>query len=198
MELSAENIGRFFPYYLTEERKKGLLEALRDVPSRRYYATISDPEPLQGDGWRGLQVLRFNDGARDRIKGIVLTNSCDLAGDNTRLMPAQLNFAPLIVLDRYLDILRANGVAERRVDQHARDVRAQTVSDLFYLPADTNIGPEHIALLHDIHTIPMPVFDDDANRARVFSLSDVGFYLFVFKLSVHFCRLHENIDRSAG
>ena len=196
MELSAENLGKFFPYYLTEERKKGLLEALNNVPSRRYYANLADPEPLQGDGWRGLKVRRFEDGALDGIKGIVLTNSCDLAGENSRLMPVQVNFAPLISLDRYLNLLRTSGVSEQRTAQHATDVRAQLVSHLFYLPADGCIGPEHIAFLHDIHSIPMSAFSRDGEKARLFSLSDFGFYLFVFKLSVHFCRLHENIDRS--
>lgn len=196
MELSAENLSKFLPYYLTEERKKGLLEALKNVPSRRYYAKIPDPEPLQGDGWRALQVRRFEDGTRDGIKGIVLTNSCDIAGGNQRLSPVHLNFSPIISLDRYLDLLRASGVSEQRTTQHASDVRAQLVTHLFYLPADACIGPDHIAFLHDIHSIPMSAFARDSEKSRLFSLSDIGFYLFAFKLSVHFCRLHENIDRS--
>lgn len=198
MELSAENIEKFFPYYLTAERRAGLLAALKDPPSRRYYAQLADPEPLQGDGWRGLQVIRFEDGSRDRVQGIVLTNSCDLAGGNQRVMPVRLNFVPLINLDSYLECLRKGGVSEVRVSQHASDVRAQIISDLFYLPADYGVGPERIALFQEIYTIPMSVFSDDTAKARIFSLSDVGFYLFVFKLSVHFCRLHENIDRSVS
>lgn len=195
MELSTENLSKFLPYYLTEERKKGLLEALRNVPNRRYYGKIPDPEPLQGDGWSGLRIRRFEDGAADNIKGVVLTNSCDLAAGNERLMPVRLNFAPLVSLDRYLGLLRANGIAAARVEQHAQDVRAQLISDLFYLPADVAIGGEHIALLHDIHTIPISKFSPDGSTKRIFSLSYVGFYLFIFKLSVHFCRMHEAIDR---
>jgi hypothetical protein len=198
MEPSAENLERFFPYYFTEERKKGLLRALKDVPSRRYYARIPDPEPLQGDGWRGVPVLRFEDGSRTRVQAVILTNSCDIAGDNARLQSQQINFVPLIILDRYLELLRTNGISAERVDQHARDIRAQLITDIFYLPSDSEAGPERIALLHDIHTVPLPSFQNDQGKERLFSLSDVGFYLFIFKLSVHFCRLHENIDRSMG
>lgn len=196
MEPSAESLERFFPYYLSEERKKGLLRALKDVPSRRYYARTTDPEPLQGDGWGGIPVLRFEDGSRDRVQAIVLTNSCDIAGDNARLRPPQINFVPLIFLDRYLELLLKHGVAANRVDQHARDIRAQSITDIFYLPSDPEVGLERVALLHDIHTVPLPSFQSDQGKERLFSLSDVGFYLFIFKLSVHFCRLHENIDRS--
>ena len=197
MDLTAESVEKFFPYYLTEERKKGLLEALRDVSKRRYYAKTDDPEPLQGDGWQGLEVIRFEDGARARIGGIVLTNSCDLAADNSRISPARLNFSPLLSLDRYLELLRKNGIAGTRIAQHAKDIRDQIINDIFYMPSDGMVGMERIALLSDIHTIPMSAFQADSGKVRIFSLSEVGFYLFVFKLSVHFCRLHENIDRSA-
>lgn len=196
MELTAENLAAFFPYYLTEERKRGLLAALRDIPSRRYFASINDPEPLQGDGWRGLEILRFSDGTRDRIKGLVLTNSCDLAGGSKRVTPSQLNFVPLVAMKNYLGLLAASAVSEERIAQHSQDVRAQLITDLFYLPPDQTLAEEHIAVLSDVHTIPMAAFDKDTSKARLFSLSDVGFYLFVFKLSVHFCRLHESIDRS--
>ena len=92
MMLSADSLSKFFPYYLTEERKQGLLAALRQLPYQKpYYVRLDDPDPLQGDGWAGLQILRFEDGIRDRVKGIVLTNSCDLAADNSRLLPSRLS-----------------------------------------------------------------------------------------------------------
>ena len=197
MNLTEENLSKFFPYYLTDERKKGLLQALKQLPSQRsYYARLSDPEPLQGDGWVGLQIFRFEDGFRDRVKGIVITNSCDLAADNSRLVPTQLTFAPLVPLARYLSMLERNGVSPDRIKQHAIDIRAQFINSLFYLPAGQDLAEEHIALLLDLHTIPLPAFVEDSGKSRMFSLSDIGFYLFVFKLSIHFCRLHENIDRS--
>ena len=197
MEPSVENLSKFFPYYLTEERKKGLLTALRDLPTQKsYYARLADPEPLQGDGWAGLQIFRFEDGIRDRVKGMVITNSCDLAADNSRIAPSHLTFAPLMPLAAYLSMLERNGISQARIAQHADDIRAQAINSLFYLPAAQDVAEEYIALLFDLHSIPLPAFVKDANKCRVFSLGDIGFYLFVFKLSVHFCRLHEKIDRS--
>ena len=94
-------------------------------------------------------------------------------------------------------MLRKNGIEDSRVVQHAKDIRDQIINDIFYLPADGMVGVERIALLSDTHTIPMSAFQAESGKVRMFSLSEVGFYLFIFKLSVHFCRLHENIDRSA-
>lgn len=197
MDLPADSLSTFFPYYFTEERKRGLLSALKQLPLQKpYYAKLADPEPLQGDGWSGLQILRFEDAARTRITGIVITNSCDLTADNARLVPSKLTFAPLIPLSGYLSVLERGGVTKERILQHAGDIRAQAVNSMFYLPSTHDLIEEHVALLFDLHTVPTQAFEQDDGKRRVFSLSDIGFYLFVFKLSVHFCRLHENIDRS--
>lgn len=189
-------LDKYFPYYLSAERKRGLVQALKDVPTRNYYATLTDPEPLQGDGWRKLQLFQFETGARDKVSGLLLTNSCDLAKDNSRLTFPNINFVPLVNFSGYLQLLLKCGKTEERVNQHAKDIREQKVSDLFYLPALAIDAPEFIAPLNNIHTMPITAFNESEDKARLFSLSDVGFYFFVFKLSVHFCRLHENIDRS--
>ena len=49
-------------------------------------------------------------------------------------------------------------------------------------------------LLDDLHSMPIELHGQAAEK--LFTLSMAGFYLFVLKLSVHFCRLHENVDRS--
>jgi hypothetical protein len=53
---------------------------------------------------------------------------------------------------------------------------------------------DHIALLDDLHTLPLGMFQK-ADRPKLFTLSQVGFYLFVVKLSIHFCRFSEGISR---
>ena len=73
-------------------------------------------------------------------------------------------------------------------------IRAQGVTSIFYLPADDLLEEEHVALLDDLHSMPLEAHGQAAEK--LFTLSMAGFYLFVFKLSVHFCRLHENVDRS--
>ncbi len=191
----AENLSRYFPYYLTAERKDGLLAALNDLPNARYYTNIDDPEPLQGDGWSGFQVINFDNGSRDSIRGVVLTNSCDMASDNIRLTPPLVSFVPLISVANYERALLKSGIDKKRVESRLNEARKQKVTDLFYLPTGTNMEHEHFAYLSDVHTMTLRSFNA-AKRERIFCLSDAGFYIFLFKLAVHFCRMHENIDRS--
>lgn len=49
--------------------------------------------------------------------------------------------------------------------------------------------------LDDLHTVPLHAFERVAEKKKLFTLTLVGFYLFLFKLSVHFCRFHEEVAR---
>ena len=66
---------------------------------------------------------------------------------------------------------------------------------MFYLPKGGALEDEYVALLDDLHSIPAHAFERVAEKKKLFTLSMVGFYLFLLKLSVHFCRFHENVAR---
>ena len=55
-----------------------------------------------------------------------------------------------------------------------------------------HLEEDYVVLLDDLHSIPLASHPGDQ---KLFTLSMAGFYLFIFKLSVHFCRLHEHVDR---
>lgn len=74
-------------------------------------------------------------------------------------------------------------------------MKFSTESFLFYLPKGGELEEDHVALIHDAHTLPLSSFQAQQSRRKLFTLSQVGFYIFLFKLSVHFCRFHEKIHR---
>jgi hypothetical protein len=49
--------------------------------------------------------------------------------------------------------------------------------------------------LDNIHSIPYTSHLKNSGRKKLFTLSNTGFYMLVFKLSIHFCRLQENVQR---
>lgn len=83
MIVSSDTIDAHLPFYLTGEQKESLARALADFYERpiNYYISLYPDQMLQGDGWRGLEILRFEDGKRRRVKGIILSNTCDVAPD---------------------------------------------------------------------------------------------------------------------
>jgi hypothetical protein len=196
MTLTKDSLQAQIPYYLTQEAKNGLLKALGDFPKKTQYYTQRYPnEVLQGDGWAKLELIRFENGQREQIKGVVLSNSCDIDPTNKRDAPPKITFAPVIKLSSYENLLLSKGMTQKQIDDRFEAIREQRVSTMFYLPKGGELGEEHVALLDDLHTLPFQIFEANTERKKLFTLSMVGFYVFVFKLSFHFCRFHENIER---
>ena len=150
---------------------------------------------LQGDLWSKVEIVNYETGARKPVKAIVLSNSCDIDETNRRDLPPLVTVAPLIPLARYEALLTGMGVNPFRVASQLLNIRRNAVTDIFYLPIGSAVKEEHIALLSDVCTVPISKFSAGSAAVKMTSLSLVGFYLFLFKLSVHFCRFHENVDR---
>ncbi|TKC83434.1 hypothetical protein FAZ69_23365 [Trinickia terrae] len=196
MSISFERLEDHIPPYLTKQAKEGLAKALADFPRAiGYYLNRYWDELLQGDGWAGLDVVNLESGDRKKVKGIVLSNSCDIDVGNDRAIPPRLVFAPLVSLDRYVESLRGAGIEAGSIENKLQAIREQSVTSIFYLPKGSALTEECIALLDNLHTVPLDRFTSDKDRKKLFTLDTVGFYLFLFKLSVHFCRFHENVAR---
>ncbi|MGQ0591371.1 MAG: hypothetical protein ACT4QB_01645 [Gammaproteobacteria bacterium] len=119
-----------------------------------------------------------------------------MAPENERDLPINIVFAPIIPLSAYGASLTQRGIESDRIREKIAAIKEQRITTLFYLPAGGSLDTDHIALLDDIHTMPAKAFETEGGNGKVFTLSQIGFYLFIFKLSVHFCRLHENVNRT--
>jgi hypothetical protein len=196
MEITQESIRDQIPYYLSQSAKENLAKALDRFPRQiDYYIDRYKNEHLQGDGWTTVDVFNFEDGTRKTIKALLLSNSCDIDPENKRDLPVKLSFASMVKLRRYIDLLVKSGFEQKKIDAKIMAIKEQRVTSLLYLPKGADLEEDYIALLDDVHTVPYQAFNLREEKKKLFTLSNVGFYLFVLKLSVHFCRLHEEIDR---
>lgn len=195
MEL--EQIKDQIPYYLTKEQGEGLLLELEKYNEKTsLYTGLHSDSYLQGDGWRGFQIFDFASEKKQHVRGILLSNSCDVDPSNTRSLPSKVTFAPLIKFNRFKSMLAENGISQNRIDNIAGSIQRQENTQFFYLPSQPPLDDEYIVWLSDIHSMPAEVFIGSENQVKLFTLNLTGFYLFLLKLSIHFCRFHENVDRS--
>lgn len=203
MALSDDAFKVNIPYYLVSppEQKAFLkeLEALRSGSAKGYYISPgNDPfagEVLQGDCWSGFQLFIFSSGTARGVKGIVLSNSCDITPENGRTIPPKVVFAPVVKLSQLAMRFRSAGLSDSQVDAKLKAIRAQEVTSLFYFPQGASLSEDYVVNLDDLHSMPFETFNAGSAKTKHFTLSMAGFYMFVFKLSIHFCRLHENVDR---
>lgn len=196
MSLTLDEIDSYLPTYLTKEQKEGFIKELKNFPHCNFYMQKMQSEVLQGDGWTGFDVFNFVTGDRRSVRAIVLSNSCDIAPENTRTMPPRITVAPLISASKYEKLLVSKGVAEKRIASIFEQLQKQLVTSAFYLPKGGALSEDHFAFLEDVHSLPTPYFLQKSTRSKLFTLSQVGFYLFLMKLSIHFCRMHEGVDRN--
>jgi hypothetical protein len=199
-----EDFKTYLPKYLSLEAQTSLYSELSQFPSnidsRLYTLRLREEKTLfQGDGLASLWVADLPSQRIDKARVMVLSNTCDIAQDNKRLLGPRLLYCPVISLSKYENLLRAqqNLPATFNPADHFDAIRKQHNSSLFYLPKNDKLGEEAIALLDRINNCDaQAVALDELLRNRLFTLSDYGFYLFLFKLSLHLTRIREGVARN--
>jgi len=150
---------------------------------------------LQGDGWRGFQLLLFESGQRRSVRGLILSNSCDVDPTNPREVPARVVFAPLVKLAAFKALLDVSGIGAERVAAKIEAIKAQKTTNIFYLPAGGPLEESYVVRFDEAQSMPVAAHIESPDRQKLFTLSNTGFYMLVLKLSVHFCRLQERVNR---
>lgn len=201
MEFDADTLKQQVPFYLTSADKARLMQEIeaiaggQSVPfSLSEYHDFSEGEILQGDSWARFELFNHHDRQCRPVRGLVLSNSCDIAQDNARDLPTRVTFSPLVRLSNFEAVLRDKGVSPEAINAKLASIRQQGTSNIFYLPEGGKIDSEYIIRLDDIHSIPTELFLS-SERELLFRLNMTGFYMLTFKLSIHFCRLQEQVDR---
>lgn len=203
-KISLEEIRKFLPTFLSQGSEDAFVDEithfLRHSENQPPYTeALRDQNFIfQGDGLEGLLIINLPDTTTKRGAGIVLSNSCDINPLNERVFEASLCYAPIFSLPAYLDALRRQ-FPEERVASHERDLRRQTITQIFFLPKGGKLTNDAIVFLDRIISIANQAIDrNDLSDRRLFTLSDFGAWLFTLKLSIHFCRIRDKVDRVAG
>lgn len=184
------------PYYLTKEAGEGILKELASYNCKTDIFLQREIEGiLQGDGWRGFTLYDFQSSSTRSVRAIVISNSCDIDATNKREMPTQVTFVPLMKLSKVEEVFLNSGCSQQAVSQKIKDIRAQKVTSFFFIPGQGTLDDDYVAWLSNVHSMPMASFTATESKQRLFTLNMTGFYLFLFKLSIHFCRFHERVDR---
>ena len=198
-----DDLRLFLPKYLSADNYSRLISQLRDYPAnidQRMYTTGLEPNVIyQGDGVSNMPVVSV-DNLSLGVKNcpcIILSNTCDMDEANTRLFPTTIMYAPIIDLQKYESTLRLKGVSPSKISNHLADIKAQKVTSIFYLPSTGNMGDSIVFLDRILNVGQRSIERSSYATRRLFSLSDYGFYLFVFKLSIHFSRIREGVNRGS-
>lgn len=208
--MDLDEIKLYLPQYLSEDKLTELRKELRRFGSGndswKYFTDRlkSEPTLFQGDGTVAV-VCSLPDTRIQDAPVLLLSNTCDMALENPRLNPSRIMYAPILNLEKYIERLYASGVDEERINNHITDIKNQQISQIFYLPtsvlgSEGNAVSGHDSIVFFDRTMSIaltPKNVEDMLSSRLFTLSNYGFYLLLLKLSYHFTRIQEKVDRSA-
>jgi hypothetical protein len=199
-----EDIKVYLPKYLSEESTTSLFKELSQFPDNidsRMYSGIAmkeNNEILQGDGLIDLLTINLPNPRIEPQKAIVISNSCDIDPNNERLYASSICYCPIINLQKFQNILKSKHSSHNytRIDQFISEITKQRVSQIFYLPRGEKLDYDGFIFFDKICCCDnAKVKRKDLYNRRLFTLSNYGFYLFLFKLSIHFTRIREVYDR---
>ena len=202
--MNLSEIEIFLPKYLSSTSKDELYSNLKNyqgkIDARVYTQALNNEKTIfQGDGVKGLPVifLPFTTINSD-IPVIILSNTCDIITDNNRLYENVITYAPLFNLEKYKQFQLTKGISSKIVETHIDDIKNQRITSILYFPQNNIIEDSYIFL----DKVNSCRFDNALLASlidnKVFTLSDFGFYLFLIKISMHFTRVKERIDRFSG
>jgi len=198
--ITPEEIKKYLPQYLSSTSEKELFDQINsDGIGDNYYAFEAPLKDkiLQGDGLAAMQVINLPDPTVKEAPAIVLSNTCDMDLDNKRAFPSQMVYAPILNLEKYEKGLLARKVdSEQSIKSFVDAIRRQRVTQVLYLPQGAGLKYEGIVFLDHLNHFPaMKWTSDDVKGNRLFTLSNYGFYTLLIKISIHFTRIKEGIDR---
>jgi hypothetical protein len=202
---SLEDIQKYLPEHLSLAETTEILREIDaqfpDVHPTRMYTTLHSAEKVifQGDGLIGLLYVHFPDESNYPQNCMVLSNTCDVDPSNEKgILPPSICYAPILRLDKVRDMFLASGLWKKdQAESRLEAIRTQKMTATFYLPRGGNLEAESVVILDRIcHCDSNSVPREEVPVRRLFTLSQIGAYLFYFKLSVHLLRMTDKVVRS--
>jgi len=200
--MKLEDFKLYLPKFLSTESDKELFDNLKDFPgnidTRIYTNYLADKEIIfQGDGINNMLFVNLPNPEIKPVPGMILSNTCDIDLVNIRNFPSQVVYAPIFNLEKYYDALVKN--SKKTVEQlssHIKSIKKQEITQIFYLPKVEGKIEESIVFFDRVCNLPNKLIErNNLNDRRLFTLSDYGAYLFLLKLSIHFTRIQDKVER---
>lgn len=200
--INLDDIKLYLPKYLSTTSEQDLFKNLLDFPAnidnRVYSNLLFDNDIIyQGDGIDGFLVINLPNTKIKEAKVVILSNTCDVDINNVRMYASSICYTPLINLKKYIEILKIkNNASLERIDQFVQSLKKQKISQILFLPKGGKLDYDAFIFFDKINSCDnMNIKRSALKEKRIFTLSNFGLYLFLFKLSIHFSRIREGVDR---
>ena len=205
VEYTFEEIKKYLPQYLCDESINDLFKEINCFQNSGYNNNLYTNQLydktliFQGDVLNEMQFIFFPAPKVFKTLGMVLSNTCDINIENSHFSDIQICYAPIFKLQNYIDGLH-DKFTDQQIEDHIKCIKNQRYTTIMYLPSHLN-GPteDAIVLLDKICNCDSSSIErTKLTNRRFFTLNNFGLYLYLLKISIHFTRIRESIDRDKG
>ncbi len=201
--IDIEDIRMYLPKYLSAPAEDDLFAELQKFPENmdKLYTTYRKDDPViyQGDGIEGLLVINLPETEIRPTRAMVLSNTCDIGPDKKVVWPNCIVYSPILNLSKYMEQVSLKRPDKDFLLSHEGAIKKQRISSVFYLPKGGGLNNDSLMFFDRVVSCSRKSIENLAiQKSRLFTLSNFGLYLFLFKLSIHFTRIREGIDREAN
>ncbi len=199
--MNFEDIKLYLPKFLSTESGKELFEGLKDFPdnidTRLYTSYLTENIIYQGDGLKNMLVINLPKTEIKLVPSMILSNTCDIDIKNAHNFHSQIVYTPIFNLKKYKNSLYKNSQkTKEQLDSHILAIKKQEITQIFFLPKINEKLDESIIFFDRLYNYPNNLIKRESiKERRIFSLSDYGIYIFLLKLSIHFTRIKDNVER---
>lgn len=198
-----DDIKLYLPQYLSALDRDKMMEQIREFTqqgsSNLYTSNYSHSSNLwQGDGIDNMIYVNLPDLQTNELSVMILSNTCDICLDNKRMYGNRVLYAPIINLSKFEANLKTQ-FDEQRVDALIRDIKKQQITQILYLPIGYGMNEEGLVFFDRTISLPLnTALVQQMTQNHKFSLNNFGFYLLLLKLSIHYTRVQEKLERTTG
>ncbi|MFQ5823540.1 MAG: hypothetical protein ACE5JB_05745 [bacterium] len=213
-----EFIRTYLPKYLSPEQQENLFSCIKEDfpystnPSKIYFKLDNISVFYQGDVIIDIPFAQWDSKSSSFVTkyytAAIISNTCDIKPENERIQDPNVTLAAVFSLAKYVELLKKRNISMGRINSFLDSLKKNRISNLFYLAEvrqNSQIILEESLIRFDFTaSIPISLLNSEAynrdyfpNGDRKVTFSDYGFYLFLFKLSVHYCRFREGVFRSS-
>ena len=195
--------------FIDENLKKDCKRYLKQIPtsiSSDWIYSKSLPEiTCQGDVTDRFDIV-FHEfvGDSSEIRSledhpcILISHTCDMDLEN-KTREKFISIAPIFDYEEFA-AQKYSGYSEERWNSFLESVKSNRITDILFLPGKESVG-DFIVLLDRIYSFDSKILNIRLKTKmtnRLISLSQIGYYYFLIKLTYHFARYENRSEVRRG
>lgn len=195
-------------HFIDDHFKEQCKQYFKQIPcglGNWFYSLSIPPATYQGDIVDKFELVyyevvenRLEVRSLKDIPCMLLSHTCDLDLEN-KTREKHVSVAPVLSFEEFANF-KTSEYSDKGWKDFLDSVKANKITDILYIPGKSPLD-DSVILLDRISSVDpklLKIKIENGDTKRVLSLSQIGFYFFLIKLTYHFARYEDREEIQRG